>query len=193
MTVKIWPARRYDNVSIALHWLTGLALMGQIVFGFLLDELAPRGTPARAYVINLHKSCGVVLGVAILVRLLWRWRHRPPAWPLSMKPRQQRAARLGHWALYGCMLVMPLTGYVASNFSKYGIRFFGHSWPAWGPASSTVYSFFNGLHVATAWLFSILIIGHAAVALKHAWVDRDGVFARICPGASDPVSPRSSP
>ena len=191
--MKNSTASRYDNVAMALHWLIGLALMGQIVFGFLLDELAPQGTPGRADVINLHKSCGVVLGVAILVRLLWRWWHRPPAWPSSIKQWQQNAARIGHWALYSCMVAMPLSGYVASNFSKYGIRFFGHSWPAWGPVSPTVYAFFNGLHVATGWLFSILIVGHVAVALKHAWVDRDGVFARMWPGASDPAFPRSSP
>ena len=189
--MKNSTASRYDKVAMALHWLIGFALMGQIVFGFLLDDLVPRGTPARADVINLHKSCGVVLGVAILVRLLWRWRHRPPTWPSSMKRWQQNAARVGHWVLYGCMIAMPSSGYVASNFSKYGIRFFGHSWPAWGPASPPVYAFFNGMHVATAWLLSILIVGHVAVALKHAWVDRDGVFARMWPGAPDRSSSRS--
>ena len=192
MTVKNSTASRYDNVAMAVHWLSGLALMGQIVFGFLLDELAPRGTPARADVINLHKSCGVVLGMAILMRLLWRWRHRPPAWPSSMKRWQQNAARVGHWALYSCMIATPLSGYLASNFSKYGIRFFGYSWPAWGLASPSVYAFFNGMHVAAAWLLSILIVVHVAAALKHVWVDCDGVFARMWPGAPDRISPRST-
>ena len=39
---------RYDAVAVALHWLIGVALLAQITFGFLLDEIAPRGTPSRS-------------------------------------------------------------------------------------------------------------------------------------------------
>ena len=60
----------YGRVAIALHWLIGLALLGQIGFGFMLDNIAPRGTPARAATINLHKSFGIVLGLLIVLRLL---------------------------------------------------------------------------------------------------------------------------
>jgi cytochrome b561 len=172
---------RYDRVAIALHWLIGLALLAQIGFGFLLDDIAPRGTPARAATINLHKSFGIVLGVLIALRLLWRQRHTPPAWPAVMSGSQQRAATLGHRALYVCMLLMPLSGYVASNFSKHGVKFFGATFKPWGPDLPQVYNAFNTLHVATAFVFTALIVGHVAIALKHALVDRDGVFSRILP------------
>ncbi len=172
---------RYDLVAIALHWLIGLALLGQIGFGFMLDEIAPRGTPARAATINLHKSFGIVLGLLIVLRLLWRQRHTPPPWPAGMSAAQQRAATLGHRALYACMLLMPLTGYIASNFSKHGVKFFGTALKPWGPDLPQVYDFFNAIHVATAIVFSALILGHVAIALKHALVDRDGLFSRILP------------
>ncbi len=170
---------RYDAVSVALHWLIGLALLAQIGFGFLLDELAPRGTPARAATVNLHKSCGIVLGLCIALRLLWRLKHAPPPWPTSMPPWQQRAARLGHRALYGCMLLMPLSGYAASNFSKHGVKFFGRPWPPWGSDWPAAYAFFNGLHDVTAWVFCALIAGHVLAAAKHGLVDHDGILARI--------------
>ena len=103
----------------------GVLLLAEIAFGLLLDEIAPRGTPARAGVINLHKSFGIVLGVLIVVRIAWRLGHAPPPWPATMSARRQRAANLGHVALYACMVVAPLAGYLGSNFSKYGVRFFG--------------------------------------------------------------------
>jgi cytochrome b561 len=109
-------ASRYDAVAVALHWLIGVALLAQITFGFLLDEIAPRGTPSRSAVINLHKSFGLVLAVAILARLAWRLGHRAPPWPATMPEWQQRAATWWHCALYACMLLMPASGYVASNF-----------------------------------------------------------------------------
>jgi len=172
---------KYTRTAIALHWLLGLALLGQICFGFLLDEIAPRGTPARTGVINLHKSCGMVLGVLIALRLVWRYRHAPPPWPANMLRNEQRAARWVHGLLYACMVLMPVSGYVASNFSKYGVVFFGTHLAPWGAELPKVYAVFNGIHVTTAFIFTALIAGHVGAALKHAWVDRDGLFSRILP------------
>ncbi len=171
---------RYDAVAIALHWLIGVALFAQITFGFALDEIAPRGTPPRSTVINLHKSFGLVLGVAIVARLAWRVRHRAPPWPATMPSWQQRAATWSHCALYACMLLMPASGYVASNFSKYGVRFFGLLLPPWGPDVPLVWKVFSSVHMATAWAFSVLILGHVIVAIKHALVDH-ALFARMRP------------
>jgi cytochrome b561 len=172
---------RYGRTAALLHWAIGLALLAQIAFGFLLDDIAPRGTPARAGTINLHKSIGLVLGVLIVARIAWRLAHAPPPWPDSMSAWQQRAAALGHRALYACMIVLPLAGYVGSNFSKRGIRFFGVPLAPWGPDWPAAYSFFVGVHDVAALVFSALIAGHVAMALKHALIERDGVFARIVP------------
>jgi len=174
---------RYDPVAVALHWALGVALLAQIAFGFALDTIAPRGTPARSDVINLHKSCGIVLGLLIALRLAWRLRHPPPAWSAALSTLHQRAATVGHRALYACMLLMPLSGYVASNFSRRGVRFFGHAWAPWGPDLPAVYGFFNGVHVVTAFVFAALVLGHVAFAVWHAAVRRDGVLERMWPRA----------
>lgn len=173
------PALRYTRMARWLHWGIGAALLAQLVFGFLLDDIAPRGTPARAAVINLHKSLGLVLAALIVARLAWRWRHRPPAWPLGTPGWQRRAAQLGHAALYVCMLVMPLSGYVASNFSRHGVKLFGLPLAPWGPDRPEVYAALKLVHEMTALVFVALVLGHVAVALKHAWVDRDGLFDRM--------------
>jgi len=172
---------RYDRVAIWLHWGIGVLLLAEIAFGLLLDEIAPRGTPARAGVINLHKSFGIVLGVLIVVRIVWRLGHAPPPWPATMSARRQRAANLGHVALYVCMVVAPLAGYLGSNFSKHGVRFLGVAIPPWGPDWPAAYSFLVALHDASAYLLLALTIGHVAMALKHALIERDGIFARIAP------------
>ncbi len=61
-----------------------------------------------------------MLGLLILLRLVWRLTHKAPPWAASMPHWQQQAARIGHRLLYLCMLLMPVSGYVASNFSKHG-------------------------------------------------------------------------
>jgi cytochrome b561 len=172
---------RYGRVAAWLHWSIAVLLLAEIAFGLLLDEIAPRGTPARAGVINLHKSFGIVLGVLIVVRIVWRLGHAPPPWPATMSARRQRAANLGHVALYVCMVVAPLAGYLGSNFSKYGVRFFGVALAPWGPDSPATYSFLVGLHDLSSYLLLALVVGHVAMALRHALIERDGLFARIAP------------
>jgi cytochrome b561 len=172
---------RYDRVTVWLHWGIGVLLLAEIAFGLFLDDIAPRGTPARAGVINLHKSFGIVLGILIVVRIAWRLGHAAPPWPATMSGRRRRAANTGHVALYVCMAVAPLAGYLGSNFSKHGVRFFGVVLAPWGPDWPAAYSFLVGVHSVSTYLLLALTIGHVAMALKHALIERDGIFARIAP------------
>jgi cytochrome b561 len=174
-----FPPDRYDRVAVSIHWVVGTALLAQIAFGWLLDDFA-RGTPARAFAINLHKSTGLVLALAIVLRLLWRVRHPPPAYPASMVDRKRQAARLGHALLYICMIGMPLSGYLASNFSKHGVNFFNRLLvPPWGPDDKAIYTLLNGTHDVLAYLFSALVFGHIVFACYHALIARDGLSSRM--------------
>jgi len=142
-------------------------------------------------VINLHKSIGLVLGIAILARLAWRLAHPPPPWPAGMPAWQQRAALWMHRTLYACMVVMPVSGYIGSNFSKHGVKFFNViALKPWGPDLKAVYDVFNGIHVTTAAVFVALIALHVAAALRHVWFKHDGVFARMWPRSAARGEPR---
>jgi cytochrome b561 len=79
------------------------------------------------------------------------------------------------------MVAMPLSGYVASNFSKYGVNFF-NSWKLapWGAEDATIYAAFNRTHLVTSWLFVSLIALHVLAALRHL-AAKDGIFERMWP------------
>ncbi len=175
---------RYTRTAIVLHWLIGAALMGEIAFGFYLREIA-RNTPARGPMVNLHKSIGIVLGLLIVARLAWRLAHRPPPLSMYVAPWQVVAARTNHAAMYVCMITIPLAGYLASNFSRFGIKLsLGSVLPAlvlppWGPDLPWLYARLNGVHNIAAYVLTALIVLHVAATLKHAWIDRDRPFARM--------------
>ena len=101
-------------------------------------------------------------------------------------PRWERVgAHWSHVLLYVCMIVMPLSGYVASNFSKYGVNFFNSiKLPPWGVDDAAIYGFFNGTHVVTSFVFVTLIVLHVLAALRHLF-RRDGIFSRMWPAAAD--------
>ena len=172
---------RYGAVAIALHWLIGVALLAQMAFGFALDDLAPRATPARAMVVNLHKSTGIVLGLLVVARVAWRLGHRPPPLPPGFPATRARLVALGHRALYAGMIGVPLSGYLASNFSRHGVRFFGAVLPPWGVDDARLYAIFNSLHVGLAAALAVLIAGHVGVAIGHAVRDGGALFGRMWP------------
>ncbi len=169
---------RYTRLAIILHWLLAILLFGQIGFGWFL-ETVPRGGPLRGFYVNLHKSTGLVLAALILVRLVSRLLNSPPALPTFMPAWQRVAAHWSHLALYVCMLGMPLSGYIASNFSKYGVKLFNSVMlPPWGVDDHRVYAVFNTTHIVLSYLFVTLIVVHVLAAVGHA-IRGDPVVRRM--------------
>jgi cytochrome b561 len=92
---------------------------------------------------------------------------------------ERTAAAANHWLLYVCMIVMPVSGYLGSSFTKYPILYFGMKLPQWGWDAPALKDLCSQVHYATMVVFIALIALHIAAALKHALVDRDGVVKRM--------------
>jgi len=168
----------YDRATIWLHWIVGLAILLQFALGWWMLGV-PKDPPGlRAGWYNLHKSIGITLAAFVLVRLLWRM-HRPgPALPGTVPAAQRFAAVATHWGLYACMLILPITGYLGSSFTKYPIKYFGHTLPHWGTEWAAGKQLMSSLHLGAACLLGALIAVHVAGALWHL-ARRDGLFSRI--------------
>ena len=176
--------RRYDRVAIALHWLVALGVFVMIGLGWYMTDI-PKGTPNRAFFFNLHKSIGVTVGLVVLLRLVWRWNHTPPPLPPGTRTWVVSASRLSHGLLYALLLLMPVVGFTASNFSKYGVTYFGLF--KIGPVfaeNKALYDVFQGIHHTASEVLVVVICIHVAAALKHLLIDKDGVFFRMLPSRS---------
>ena len=77
------------------------------------------------------------------------------------------------------MIVMPISGITGSIFSKYPIKFFGIHLPRIVDPDETIKSFTSDLHQCFAYAFIVLIAIHILAALKHLFIDCDGVFERM--------------
>jgi cytochrome b561 len=178
----IGSIQRYDKVAVALHWLVALGVFVMIGLGWYMTDI-PRGTPARAFFYNLHKSIGLTLAIIVLVRVVWRWNHLPPALPAATPRWVVSASKLSHGLLYALLVLMPVVGFIASNFTKFGVTYFGLF--KIGPffaENKTLYELFQGIHHAAADVLVIVVVIHVAAAFKHLLYDKDGVFYRMLPG-----------
>jgi cytochrome b561 len=172
---------RYTWQAMALHWVLAVLIIGMLWLGFSLEDI-PRNTPERGFYVNLHKSFGVLVLALVLLRMAWRATHKAPPLPASIPRWQAQAAAWSHRLLYVCMLLQPLSGYLASSFGKYGVKFFGIPLPQWAWESKAVQSFFGTIHGVVAVTLLVLVAVHVAAALKHLLVNRDQVFQRMWPG-----------
>jgi cytochrome b561 len=164
-------------MSMLLHWLLAVAVLAQLALGWWMLDI-PKSPPGlRAGWFNLHKSIGLTVAAMTVFRLVWRAAH--PVDQAQGLPRWQRlAAGLTHGALYLCLLVMPLSGYLGSSFSGYPVRFFGLVLPSWASAWPAGKQAMSSLHFAIAWLFMGLVALHIGAALWHL-LRRDGIAARM--------------
>jgi cytochrome b561 len=114
----------------------------------------------------------------ILLRVVWRFTHGAPPLPDHIAGWQRMAAKISHYAMYACMVIMPVSGYLGSSFTKYPIKYFGYTLPHWGWDAPAYKEICSQVHYITVIIFMILIAMHFAAAVKHMMA-RDGVIQRI--------------
>jgi cytochrome b561 len=172
-------AQSYTRTAITLHWLIGLALIGSFAVGLTMTEMAM--SPQRLKLYNWHKWAGIVILTLSFVRLVWRLTHRPPA-DVPMPAWQQRAAHWTHRALYVLFFAVPLAGWAYSSAAGFPVVVFGVlPLPDFVPADKALAEFIKPFHKYLAYTLALLVLTHIGAALKHQFVDRDGLLARMWP------------
>ena len=174
--------QRYTTTAIVFHWLVALMIIGAFTMGLIMTEMSLSPTKLKYY--SWHKWAGVtILGLAS-VRLLWRLTHPAPAYPSSMPVWQKNSANVLHGLLYLLMFAVPLSGYFYTLSAGYPVVYFGlFELPVLIDKNDALKPVLQSVHF---WLNMTLAgaVGiHIAAALKHQFIDRDGVLKRMFPKA----------
>ncbi len=192
--------QRYAVVAIALHWAIAASILGNLIIGWwmhsALDDPATRARAIAGY--QLHKSIGLTTLLLSLVRLAWRMMNPPPPLPDGMSPWERRAAHATHFLLYFLMIAIPVTGwiYVSTGWStplgralEVPTIFFGlfevpHLFDL-NEMTESMRRFAADtaleIHELLAFGMVGLFLLHVVAALKHHFVDHDGILARMVP------------
>ncbi|WP_425257258.1 cytochrome b [Rubrivivax sp. RP6-9] len=172
-------ATRYTPTAIALHWLLALMILGALAVGLTMTSLP--FSPTRLKLYNWHKWAGVCILLLSAARLLWRLTHRPPA-DAPMPAWQRRAAHAAHGALYLLFFAVPLAGWAYSSAAGFPVVLFGVlPLPDFVAPDRALAETLKGLHKWLAYGLAGVVVLHVAGALKHQFVDRDGLLLRMLP------------
>lgn len=173
---------RYGGTAIALHWLIALLIFGGFLVGLYMTGL--KLSPDKLKLYAWHKWSGMTVLALAGFRIVWRWTHRAPAPPPGQPHWQRHAAQAAHLALYLLILAVPLSGWLYSSASGYPVVYFGIKalqLPDLVAKNKDLAKALKEVHELLNWTMAALVTVHAAAALKHQLIDRDGTLSRMLP------------
>ncbi len=164
---------RYDSPTIALHWATVVLVALLWPGGQTMNLLGHGAVPTLRAV---HIVLGLTLAAVLAARVLWRATggNNPAG---AAKGLLDRAARAGHVLLYavaGTTVALGIATAWVGGDSVFGLFAFpGHD--------RALARTLRGWHSLAANAILVLALGHAALALLHQYVLRDGTLRRMLP------------
>lgn len=172
--------QRYSTTAIVLHWLVALLVFAAFPLGLYMADLPL--SPNRLKLFSYHKWIGVSVFLLVAIRLAWRANHRAPA-PLAGMPRWQTIAAVAtHHSLYLLMVAVPLSGWLMSSAFGFQTVWFGIlPLPDLVQKDKALGELLRSVHGSLNWLMLALVVLHIAAALKHHFIDRDGLMQRMNP------------
>jgi cytochrome b561 len=168
----------YTPVAKSLHWLMAVMILGLLALGIYMHELPL--SPQKLELYSWHKWAGVTVFLLVWLRLAWRATNPPPALSASLSPSMRLAAHAGHAALYGLMVVIPLTGWLMSSAKGVQTVWFGVlPIPDLLGRDKELGNLLKEVHEALNWLLMLTLTGHLGAALWHHFVLKDDTLRRM--------------
>ena len=176
-------------VSVALHWIIGLTIIGMVLFGMYIAGL-PKTDPNKLQLIFLHRSIGILVLAFASWRIIHRLRMGFPENVGSYQTWERHLAKTVQVFLLLATLAMPLSGIVFSVASGRSIELFGLPFiPVLMQKNQEIAQLARGTHEILGKLVLLAVAFHIAGALKHHMMDRDGTLKRMLGARIAPRDP----
>jgi cytochrome b561 len=163
------------------HWLIAILAIANFMLASMAEDL-PR--EARSALMSPHKAIGVTILLLSMLRLFWRFGHKPPPLPESILSWQAGLGRFVYILFYFLIIAVPLSGWIMASAHPKAppVDFFGLfdvTMPI-GKDEGLAGVGHEAHEILTKPLF-LLILLHIIAALKHQFADRLPFIQRMWP------------
>jgi cytochrome b561 len=173
---------RYNKGMIWLHWATVILVLTLFISAEVWD-FAERGGALRTDLKLVHYAAGIILAAVFICRIVWRMLSAKSI-PAAEKGLMGLVAKCAHYALYLGLVVQIALGFSWRWSQGHAVEFFNlFSIPPLWPISTEYRHLLGDLHATIAWIIIIVSTLHAAAALFHHFVLKDGILQRMMPAA----------
>lgn len=176
-----------------LHWTTvGLVTLTVLIALYLVvpEEIPQSKTGTfiwnlEFYLSNIHHLLGIMILAVMLVRMALRVKLGAPRLYPVIPAAQERFANFIHVLLYINIIFMAVVGLGMLYAASYPITLRLWEWhivPAEREFDLTMFRLMQDLHLWGAYALGGLVGLHIAAALKHHFIDKNGVVTRMLRG-----------
>lgn len=187
---------RYTRVACLLHWLIAALILTQITLGLVMDHLTFDDMLAFS-LFQTHRALGIVTLVLVLLRVIWRFGHNPPALPNALPPKVQKLAKSAHSLLYVGQLISPLSGWALASASSLALplSLFGlFDWPLLPfPSDGSLEAPFRAVHHWQAGFWQPLLQAISGPPCGTAFLEKTGFSPRFCRISESEKAPDKKP
>ncbi|MFO1243255.1 MAG: cytochrome b [Rickettsiales bacterium] len=170
----------YGAVAKTFHWVVALLVIGLLCVGFYMTGAERTLGILKLY--GLHKSVGLVVLSAVILRILWRLINKVPPLPAGTPAWQRWGAHFSHYGLYALIFAQPVIGWMMSSAAGFTVSVFGlFAMPDLIGPDKDAFETLRFLHWLCAWALIVLISLHVLAALQHHFLHKDNVLLRMIP------------
>lgn len=163
---------KYTLLMRILHWLIAILILGMIGVGWYMHGL-PDDHPTKYDIYAIHKSTGITLLGLIVIRLLVRFISPVPKLPQQLSRWEKWLTKITHFFLYALMVLIPISGYMMSDFAGFPVEWFGIEVPGFVPDNMGNSESANSAHGVLPYILLGLVILHLLGTLKHRFIDKN--------------------
>jgi len=169
---------RYHPAQVVLHWLSAVLVISAWAIGALLFGRIPDTASAlRIFFLGVHMTAGLTIALVVALRLALRFALEPLPRATSGNALLDRLAPAVHAALYVAALAMAASGLALAVQAGLPAIVFGD---ADRPLPASLHKLAaREVHAVIGTILISLVALHAAAALYHHFVRRDGLLARM--------------
>jgi len=176
--MMVWKnsTSHYGLISIFLHWLIAVLVIGLFALGKYMIDLEYHD-PWYHKAPDIHRSMGMLVGFLVLTHLFWRQMNVCPQ--TYGAPWEKFLSKRVHQLFYMLLAGIVISGYLISTADGKPVLIFD-----WFQIPATLTSLENQedtagvVHEFLANLMILLAILHALAALKHHFINKDPTLKR---------------
>ena len=166
--------KSYGLISIAFHWIMALLFLVTFILGKRLEN----SFMEYDLFLMLHNSCGILIFILAILRLIWRLLNPTPN-KISSERILKYLSNTVFIFFYILMFAIPITGYLMMNFNNELVSFFSQPVFMIFNENKILFREFKDLHELLGDILLVLLFLHVSAALFHHFILKDETLKRI--------------
>ena len=177
LIMKIFNSyEKYGLVAKLFHWITFIALMAQVPFGFYLVGL--EFSDRRIDLENIHILIGISVFYFVLIRLIWKLFNPIPKSEHSFFRGQALIAKTNHFLLYLSIFSITVSGVLKKLYMGERLNFFIFQY-AFKDSNFQLADGFYILHIYSNYLLIALVSLHILATIAHHIFFKDKILKKM--------------